>query len=724
MRTLPLTAALTVVGCAAALSAIPQFVGPKARQPEITETALGAAVLAAEDARAPTNTQVAAILEGTKASLISLKRASIRALGRLEQRAAAPNLLPFLKDDDSSSGHRPLAAFAIAQAMRGEPLQIDTGATQVEGMLLALSSAAAIERTPGGVASMARSLARLPYTRGEQVERAERMLGEILRVSKSLLVQIKDEGDRATVMVGGARGLEMLPRLQRNLYSQNESTTRMLQSYAVGSGGLSPIVAEAIRAPAFYALMSSGGVDADTLRPNLTYARNSDLRRVAMSLLAGSGSPIVDDERADALRTGLADPEWSVRYEAVRGYARVLAKTEGCFALTSLLNDPSEHVALAVIDALGDACGEDKDSLETLVALAATPPDVGSWRRESHALVALAKRSPEHVQIPLLSHARHNVWQVRMYAARAAALTKNLLALEQLALDEHDNVRHEALLPLRRLHPDGLERYFLAALGRDDYQLLRTAARELAGVTPTRALTDALVDALLRITAQKRDTSRDTRTAILECLRDFGSSQYLERLRPLLRDFDPKIADATATTLNAWTGQTFVTDPQPLPRPPLPSAAELSAARASTAILVMESGREIPIKLDVDNAPLTSVRFMRLANANYYDGLTFHRVVPNFVIQGGSPGANEYMGDGPFLRDEISDRSHARGTVGLSTRGRDTGDAQFFINLVPNRRLDFDYTVFGSVNRMDLVDQIGEGDRIKDVVFRRVDVRR
>src|SRR5688572_4056779 len=384
MRSLPLAAATTVLYCAAVLSAVPQVVGPGSREPEITETALGAAVLAAEDARAPTNTQLAAILEGTKASRISLKRASIRALGRLEQRAAVPNLLPFLTEDANTAGFRPLAAFSIAQAMRGEPLQADTGTTQVEGMLLALSSAAAMERTPGGVASIARSIARLPYTRGEQVERAERMLLEILRVSKSLLVQIKDDGDRATVMVGGARGLEMLPRLHRNLYSQNESTTETLRTYAVGAGGLPALVSDAIRGPAFQALMASSRVDADTLRPNLTYDRDPDLRRAAMSLLAGSGSPIVDDERAEALRKGLTDREWSVRYEAARGYARVLAGSEGCLPLTNMVNDPSEHVGLVVIDALGDACAEDKGSLDTLVALAGTPPDVGSWRRESH----------------------------------------------------------------------------------------------------------------------------------------------------------------------------------------------------------------------------------------------------------------------------------------------------------------------------------------------------
>jgi cyclophilin family peptidyl-prolyl cis-trans isomerase len=91
-------------------------------------------------------------------------------------------------------------------------------------------------------------------------------------------------------------------------------------------------------------------------------------------------------------------------------------------------------------------------------------------------------------------------------------------------------------------------------------------------------------------------------------------------------------------------------------------------------------------------------------------------VVPNFVIQGGSPGANEYMGDGPFMRDEVGLLSHRRGTVGISTRGRDTGDAQIFVNLVDLPRLDHTYTVFAEViEGMDVVDAILEGDVIERV---------
>ena len=106
------------------------------------------------------------------------------------------------------------------------------------------------------------------------------------------------------------------------------------------------------------------------------------------------------------------------------------------------------------------------------------------------------------------------------------------------------------------------------------------------------------------------------------------------------------------------------------------------------------------------------VRFASLAESGYYDGLTFHRVVPNFVVQGGSAGANEF----DFIRDEVSLWPHVRGAVGMSTRGRDTGDAQFFVNLVDNPRFDHEYTVFAQIlNGIEVVDRILEGDVIERI---------
>ena len=87
-------------------------------------------------------------------------------------------------------------------------------------------------------------------------------------------------------------------------------------------------------------------------------------------------------------------------------------------------------------------------------------------------------------------------------------------------------------------------------------------------------------------------------------------------------------------------------------------------------------------------------------------------------MQGGSPGANEFSGADPFMRDEIGLEPHVRGAASISTRGRDTGDAQIWFNLVDNPRLDHDYTVFGRVSAgADVLDRILECDTIERVTI-------
>ena len=108
-----------------------------------------------------------------------------------------------------------------------------------------------------------------------------------------------------------------------------------------------------------------------------------------------------------------------------------------------------------------------------------------------------------------------------------------------------------------------------------------------------------------------------------------------------------------------------------------------------------------------------AARVLTLVESHYYDGQAWHRVEPDFVIQGPSPGDNEYVGSTRFLRDELGTVPHVRGTVGMSTRGHDTGDAQWFVNLKDNRRLGRDYSVFGEiVEGIEIADGVLEGDVI------------
>jgi cyclophilin family peptidyl-prolyl cis-trans isomerase len=151
----------------------------------------------------------------------------------------------------------------------------------------------------------------------------------------------------------------------------------------------------------------------------------------------------------------------------------------------------------------------------------------------------------------------------------------------------------------------------------------------------------------------------------------------------------------------------------------VPSPREIERLARTRATVRMARGGVFTLALRPEVAPTNVARFARLARAGYFNGLTLHRVEPNFVVQGGSPGANEYAGDAAYTRDELDLTSNERGTVGISTRGRDTGDGQIYINLVDNARLDHNYTVFAEViDGMPIVDSILEGDVITRIELR------
>lgn len=119
------------------------------------------------------------------------------------------------------------------------------------------------------------------------------------------------------------------------------------------------------------------------------------------------------------------------------------------------------------------------------------------------------------------------------------------------------------------------------------------------------------------------------------------------------------------------------------------------------------------LELACPEAPLTCLSFLQLAAAGYFDGTSFHRVVPDFVVQGGDLRGDGWGGPGYALRDEINRLRYERGAVGMALSGPDTGGSQFFIALVSQPHLDGGYTVFGRVVGGEAVlDRLRQRDRI------------
>ena len=651
-------------------------------------------MLQAEDARPTTEAGLAPLMEGLKGNG---RRTAIRAIGRLERPEMIALIAPALND---GVGIRAEAANALAQMAR-----TPAAVVEVQKLLLARAATDAQLNTWESWGEIAAALGRLPYDTTEQVQATEALLLTGLPAPDSM------NDVETAALVGSARGFESLARTVRakKLPALGERTWDLLRWAATAQRPASDPRSALTRRLAMAALVTGNQATTSVIERGLNDA-DAEVRRFAVAAAAGDARL---EERDRVIKIALADKEPRVRFEALRAWGRHYQKTS-CAPIRAALKDPDPQVMLQAIDQLGTPCPGIDSPATDLAAIAGTLNNTPrAWHAPAHAIVSLARIDPDGAKQLLPQFIAHPTWQVRMYAARAAGVLGMIRELDALWADPNDNVKEAALSALIDRKGANAVTASIASLSRPDYQLILTAVRGLEDKSTAPQATAALITALGRITKENKDTSRDPRMAILNRLQSYGDASQAPYLEGLLKDFDPAIAQKTAEILTAWTGKPRTAAPQPHPAPGV-SSAMVANLRGKSLRFHMQGRGYFDIGLDVDAAPLTAIRIARRAGEGYYNGLTFHRIAPNFVIQGGSPGANEYMGEPFFMRDEPG--LHLRGTAGISTRGRDTGDAQIFVNLIDSPRLDHIYTVFGTiVAGMDVVDGTLEGDVIERV---------
>jgi cyclophilin family peptidyl-prolyl cis-trans isomerase len=285
--------------------------------------------------------------------------------------------------------------------------------------------------------------------------------------------------------------------------------------------------------------------------------------------------------------------------------------------------------------------------------------------------------------------------------------------------DSDQRVVPAVLKSLAKLHATDVEPVLLDHLKADDVVVRATAATAIGELKPASG-GPALADAYR---AGQSDANYTARAAALAAIAQYGAAIAAPVLTSALADKDWAVRVRAAMLLKSIDPAAAAgVDARIRPAPTTLSADAYAAPHltnppVSTQAYIDTDRGTIQLELAVLDAPLTVENFITLARKGYFNGLSIHRVVPNFVVQDGDPRGDGEGAPGYTIRDEFNERPYLRGSVGMALDPwPDTGGSQFFIALSPQPHLDAKYTVFGRVIAgMDVVDQIQPWDVIRRV---------
>ena len=341
------------------------------------------------------------------------------------------------------------------------------------------------------------------------------------------------------------------------------------------------------------------------------------------------------------------------------------------------------------------------------------------------ALRSLAAADPERFLLVLSGMGTDVDWRVRAAAAEGLAQAAPALAAPRLAALLEDDDRRvlpsvlEALVELDApavgsILLDHLEQENAHEDAREDVVVRATAARLLGVVRPPGAA-ERLGSAYRAAAGEPPHLAR---AALIDALAAIGGPAAREALTAALADRDWAVRLRAARRLaGSAPERDHDAAIRPAPGRGVDYAAPHLVAPGVTPHVYIETERgAIQIELAVLDAPLTADNFVRLARRGFYDGSTFHRVVPGRVVHGGDPRGDGWGGPGYTLRDEINQLPFLRGTLGMARDRRDAAGSRFFIACSPLPRRDGRYTAFGRVIAgMDVVDRLRSGDVIQRV---------
>ncbi len=422
------------------------------------------------------------------------------------------------------------------------------------------------------------------------------------------------------------------------------------------------------------------------------------------------------------IRPLLDDPLPGPIVQTLRAAARLVAAGKAAppedwrRRLAELARDPRSGVRITAFETAGAWLPD-----PALGALLAESAGRGGTRDRQVALAALAAGADGRAAGLAAEMATETEPPLRAAAAEAAGRLGLAPLLERLALDPAPAVRLAALAAaLAAADAEGGPAATGAVLDalEDPDPAVRAAALERLGEVPA-----ADFEALRRaIRGPGSGRLVDVGVLGARALGARAAAEPLERgvivaeLEIMARDAGYLVRREAAETLAALERPRPAVGPIETGRA-LAAYRDLARSSAEPRRVDLETRHgTLRLRLDCPRAPLTCVNFLQLVGHGFYDGLAFHRVVADFVVQGGDPRGDGWGGPGYTIRDEGSLLRYRRGVVGMARSGPDTAGSQFFITLSPQPHLDGDYAAFGEViDGFEVLDRIVQWDRIERI---------
>ena len=370
-------------------------------------------------------------------------------------------------------------------------------------------------------------------------------------------------------------------------------------------------------------------------------------------------------------------------------------------SILPLLDSKSLMVRLAALKAAG-ATGEDK-SRERLLAIYRN----GTPIERMTALEALGLVGDKQ-DLPLFVSALTGDGDPLVREGAATALGTWHKEKDLYEEDEGGNRPIDALL---------------GAIGGDDWVVASIAAESIGKIAEKETIDD-----LARLYPQSIErVDSDRKLAVLGAITAIGERKTVreESVPPLLKflneaskDPDPRVGQAAVQAAKQFKGSLKAQPSGPWPRGDLPWGNP-ALPMGERKIRIVTGRGNIEITLYGDDAPNMTQSIITLAKQGFYKDLTFHRVVPGFVIQGGCPRGDGWGDAGYFLRSQFNLHRYERGTVGMAHNGKDTPGSQFFITHTRQSHLNGRYTVIGKVTSgMEVVDTIERGDTFDIIIVK------